>query len=90
MSRKYYFEFKAFSNKSYFNIGIINEIKDFKEIDEPGVKSFHKIANTIKTILDLDKHEHHIFNKITPELVIIVIDFYIANLVRCGNRELIQ
>jgi hypothetical protein len=57
---------------------------------ESNMEDFHKIANTIKTILDLDKHEHHIFNKIKPELVIIVIDFYIANLVRCGNRQLIQ
>lgn len=75
MSRKYYFEFKAFSNKS---------------IDESNMESFHKIAKAIKTILDLDKHEHQIFNKITPKPVLIVIDFYIANLVRCGNRELIQ
>jgi hypothetical protein len=90
LSRKYYFEFKAFSNKSYFNIGTIKEIKNFDSADESNMESFHKIAKAIKTLLDLDKHEHHIFNKITPELVIIVIDFYIANLVRCGNRELIQ
>ena len=90
--KKFYFEFKAFSNKSYLNIGKIKEIKkinDFKEIDKSGVNDFHKIASKIRTILDIDEFEQHIFKKITPKPVLIVIDFYIANLVRCGNRELI-
>jgi hypothetical protein len=82
-------KFKAFSKKSYFNIEKIKEIKFFYEIDKSGLEDFHKIANAIKSILDIDEYEQHIFKKMTPELVLFVIEFYITNLVRCGNRGLI-